>query len=123
MYLVKSYNYNARLVANNSFVVHNPNNCSTVDCYIDIYCYSNSTLLTSGAVIFPNGRVYTNVTMLNSRFDIEILNTSIHLVVPNGGLVNNNGIFTFVILDSNGELVHRSFGLYAFTEQRGKCTL
>lgn len=62
IYLVQSNNYDNRLVANNSLLIHNdPDDCSSDACFTDIYCYSNSTSShTTGTVILPDGNSYNH---------------------------------------------------------------
>ena len=121
IHLVQSYNYNARLVANNSFILHHPDNCSS-QCFTDIYCYSNSSLMGNGSVILPNGMVYSSNSTPYTNFSVEILHSAIHLVVPNTLQRNtrlNEGIFTFVIPDSNGNMLQLSLGLYTYAYYQG----
>ena len=121
IYLAESHNYKAGLVANNSFIVHHPDSCSN-QCLTDIYCYSNSSLMGTGAVIFPNGVVYSSNSTPYTNFNVEILHSAIHLVVPNtlqGSTHLNEGIFTFVIPDSNGNMLPLSLGLYSYSYHQG----
>lgn len=113
IYIVQSHNYNSRLVTNNSVILQHPDSCLS-NCFADILCYSNSTLLSTGEVIFPDGRAYANNYFLSSRYTVERLHSAIHLVVPNRDHSPhlNHGIFTFKIPDANGIISHLSLGLY-----------
>ena len=116
MYVVQSYNYQSRLVANNSFIIHNSPNCRAEDCFTDIYCYSNSSLISTGAVIFPDGSSYSTDSVISGVNRVEIHESAIHLVVVSNGDGSNmnKGIFTFVIPDANGNMIHLKLGLYRF---------
>ena len=111
MFSVQSKNYKNQLIANNSFIVHNdPYSCSSDDCFTEIYCYTNSSLMSAGEIIFPDGNVYNYSGYVMTTM-VEFLGSAIHLVVSNAD--SSEGIFTFVIPDSNGNMVHLSFGLYS----------
>ena len=85
--------------------------------YTNIYCYSNSTLInTAASIVFPDGQSYTTDSVISGVNRVEVLESALHLVVVSNGEGSNinNGIFTFVIPDANGNLIHLNLGLYRF---------
>ena len=117
MYVSGSRNFKSRLVANNSFILHNSPDCRRESCYTNIYCYSNSTLInTAASIVFPDGQSYTTDSVISGVNRVEVLESALHLVVVSNGEGSNinNGIFTFVIPDANGNLIHLNLGLYRF---------
>ena len=117
MFSVQSKHYKNRLIANNSYIVHDdPDSCSSDDCSTDIYCYTNSSLMSAREVIFPDGKVYNYSGYVMTTM-VEFLGSAIHLVVSNAD--SSEGIFTFVIPDSNGNMIHLSFGLYSSSHYQG----
>lgn len=110
LYVDQSSNYNTRLVANNSIIVH----CDslTMNCVreVEVYCYSNTTLEENeaGGVTFPNGISYST-TQLNSQYTVRKLHSAVNLVVKTR---LNQGIYSFMLPDSNGNILHLSVGIY-----------
>lgn len=109
LYVDQSSNFNTRLVANNSIIVH----CDslTMNCVreVDVYCYSNTTLeeTEAGEVTLPNGISYA--TLLNAQYTVRKLHSAVNLVVKTR---LNQGIYSFMLPDSNGNILHLSVGIY-----------
>lgn len=111
LYVAKSFKFIGIQTANNSLIVHYPSTCPS--CFIEFYCFSNSTLSEVGEIVFPDGNAYSDDITQNSKYVVETEDYATLHVQLLDSTRDYSGIFTCKLPDSYGNTIEISVGIYA----------